>query len=121
MNALNNAKTITNYRYDDNFTIKQIEKKYPDDRIVYWEAFFTAKGIIQKEFYTLKEERYIFLYNENGQETSGEIRDLLKDKIKREWKTSYTANGKMEKKEELNHNLGKKISHGIIRATKKLK
>ena len=80
VNALNNAKTITNYRYDDNFTIKQIEKKYPDDRIVYWEAFFSSKGIIQKEFYTLKEERYIFLYNENGQETSGEIRNILKTK-----------------------------------------
>jgi hypothetical protein len=107
--VLNKSTTITKYRYDDNFTIKQIEKNYPDNRVVYWEAFFTPKGIIQKEFYTLKEERYIFLYNENGQEISGEIRDLVNDKVKKEWTTSYTTNGKMQKREESNYVLGKKI------------
>lgn len=48
--VMNKSEIVTKYRYDDNFTIKQIEKNYPDNRVVYWEAFFTPKGIIQKEF-----------------------------------------------------------------------
>lgn len=110
-NLINNSETVVKYRYDTQFRIKQIEKKYPDDRIVYWESFFTSKGIIQKEYYTLKDERFIFWYNEYGQEFKGEVIDKNEenDKIKKEWQTFYTKQGRIDRKEEKNYELGLEI------------
>jgi antitoxin component YwqK of YwqJK toxin-antitoxin module len=112
INELNNQETITKFKYDSNFRIKQIQKKYPDTRIVYWEAFFSPKGIIVEEHYSFNEQKYTFWYNENGQETRGELKDysdINNPSIIKEWNTTYTKNGKIDKKEELNYNTGKKI------------
>ncbi|MCK4796528.1 MAG: hypothetical protein KAT05_04060 [Spirochaetes bacterium] len=112
LNLLNKQTIFVRYRYDSDYRIKQIEKKYPDGRLVYWEAFFSDKGIIQKEFYTLKEERFTFWYNENGQEIKGEIKEITEEKeekIKKEWITLYSDIGKKESKEENNYIIGKKI------------
>lgn len=111
LNNLNNSVSIIKYKYDSGFRIKQIEKKLPDGRLVYWEAFFDNKGIIQKEYYTLENERYIFWYNENGQEIKGEIifLDREEDNIKKIWNTYYSEKGNLERKEETNFILDREI------------
>lgn len=101
-NTLNNQKTIVRYKYDNQFRIKQLEKKYPDGRIVYWEAFLSEKGIMAKEYYTLKDEMYVFYYNKEGQELKGEILNKTTGKLKKEWENFYTFGGKREKKIEKN-------------------
>ncbi len=73
---ISNQITETRYRYDNLFRIKQISRTYPDGRVVYWEAFLSDKGIITKEYYTLKDEVYTFWYNKFGQETVGEIKQI---------------------------------------------
>jgi len=111
-NNLTNGKTFVKYRYDSKFRIKQIEKIYPDKRVVYWESFFSEKGVIIKEYYTLHDEMFVFYYNENGQELNGEVRQILKDgssKIKIEWSITYNSKGKREKKDETNYLIGKRI------------
>ncbi len=111
-NNLTNGKTVVKYRYDSKFRIKQIEKIYPDNRVVYWESFFSEKGVILKEYYTLLDEIFVFYYNENGQELNGEVRQILKDgkeKIKIEWKIDYNSKGKRDKKDESNYLIGKRI------------
>ncbi|HOL57330.1 MAG TPA: hypothetical protein PLD75_07205 [Spirochaetota bacterium] len=103
INILNKQKTTIKYRYDNQFKIKQIERKYPDGRIVYWEAFLSEKGIMSKECYTLKDEVYIFYYNKDGQEVKGEILNKTSNKILKEWENFYTKGGKREKKIEKNN------------------
>jgi len=111
-NNLTNGKTSVKYRYDSKFRIKQIEKIYPDNRVVYWESFFNEKGVILKEYYTLDNEIFVFYYNENGQELNGEVRQILKDgntKIKIEWSITYSSKGKRVRKDETNYLIGKRI------------
>ncbi len=111
-NELSKQTIIMKYKYDNNFKIKQIEKDYPDGRIVYWETFFTQKGIVTKEYYTLKLETFTFWYNENGQEFKGEVKkrteDNTEDTIIKVWETFYTSKGKIDKKEEINFENNKK-------------
>lgn len=112
INLVNNTTINVKYRYDRLFRIKQIEKRHPDGNIVYWEAFFTDKGIIQKEHYTLEDERYTFWYNKYGQEVKGEIRtmDGMKEgELKKEWISTYTKKGRKDKKEEINYDLNQSI------------
>ena len=112
LNLLTNQTIMMKYRYDSNFKIKQIEKLYPDGRLVFWESFFTAKGIIIKEYYTLKNEKFTFWYNENGQEIKGIVTEILDkdlEKTKKEWQTFYTKNGKIDKREENNYITDQKI------------
>lgn len=123
MNLLNNTSFIIKYRYDNAFRIKQIEKKYSDDRLVYWEAFFNDKGIIQKEYYILENEKYTFWYNENGQEIKGEILllDREDDNIKKAWKTYYSKSGNLDRKEEINYILEREIKTWFNKKNKELK
>jgi|GEM_PF-1161381 len=110
-NPMNKTTITVKYRYDRNFRIKQIEKKYPDGRLVFWESFFTTKGIILKEYYTLKSEKFTFWYNENGQEMKGEVTEIKDDnteELKKEWVTSYKENGRILKKEENDYVRNKK-------------
>ncbi len=123
LNLLNNSYFIIKYRYDNAFRIKQIEKKYSDNRLVYWEAFFNDKGIIQKEYYILENEKYTFWYNENGQEIKGEIvlLDKEEDNIKKAWKTYYSKIGNLERKEEINYMLEREIKTWFNKKNKELK
>ena len=108
-NLISNQITIIKYRYDNLFRIKQIEKIYPDGRVVYWESFLSPKGIIIKEYYTLKGEIYTFWYSQTGQEISGEIKEKNEtEKIKVSWENFYTKRGLREKKIENNFDLNKK-------------
>ncbi len=70
---ISNQVTETRYRYDNLFRIKQIARTYPDGHVVYWESFLSDKGILVKEYYTLDEEKYVFYYNQFGQEVLGQI------------------------------------------------
>ena len=70
---ISNQVIETRYRYDNLFRIKQIARTYPDGHVVYWESFLSDKGILVKEYYTLDEEKYVFYYNQFGQEVSGQI------------------------------------------------
>lgn len=109
-NVLTGKNAIVKYRYDSAFRIKQIEKRFPDGRLIFWEAFFTDRGIIQKEFYTLEEERFTFWYNKKGQEIKGEVKQIgQKEEVKKEWENFYKKSGKKDKKIEKNYLLGRKI------------
>lgn len=105
INKLNNSKTLIKYKYDTQFKIKQIEKKYPDNKIVYWECFLSKKGIMLKEYYTMNNETYIFYYNQEGQEIRGEILNKENNNIIKEWENFYTKGGKREKKIEKNNEI----------------
>ncbi len=122
-NLINNSSFTVKYRYDSGFRIKQIEKKHSDGRIIYWEAFFNDKGIIQKEFYTLEDERYTFWYNETGQEIKGEIvlLDKKEDNVKKAWKTFYTDKGNIDRKEEINFLLDREIKTWFNNKNKELR
>ena len=123
VNHLNNSIFVIKYKYDTGFRIKQIEKKFSDGRLVYWEAFFDSKGIIQKEYYTLENERYTFWYNENGQEIKGEIvfLDKEEDNIKKSWNTYYSKEGALERKEEINYLLDREIKTWFNTKNKELR
>jgi hypothetical protein len=115
-NVLRKQVTKLFYKYDKNFRIKQIEKRYPDGRVVYWEAFFSQIGIILKEYYTLEDEIFTFLYDMNGQETGGEVKEITRQEneetietVKLEWENFYSETGKKERKVEQNYSLDKKI------------
>ncbi|MBN2547072.1 MAG: hypothetical protein JXB50_14820 [Spirochaetes bacterium] len=111
-NILSKQYISVKYRYDRFFQIKQIEKRYSDGSFIFWECFFSGKGIIQKEFYTLKNETYTFWYNENGQETRGEVtslNELNQEDIKKEWTNQYNDKGKKTKKIENDYLIGRKI------------
>lgn len=103
-NLFTKEKTIVRYKYDKNYKIKQIIKTLPDGRVIYWDSFFTSKGIIVREYYTVKNETYIFYYNTIGQEIKGEV--LLKEdgekKIKIKWENKYAATGLKKSKYEEN-------------------
>lgn len=110
-NLTNNQKIFINYKYDKYFQIKQIERKYSDDRFVFWDVFFNEKGIVQKEIYTLKDEIYTFWYNQGGQEIKGVISTIESDgiqKIKKEWENFYSEKGKKIKKIENDYNIDRK-------------
>jgi hypothetical protein len=105
------SSTSIKYKYDRDFRIKQIEKKY-DNKTVYWESFFTDKGIIIKEYYSLKNEMFTFLYNENGQELKGEVKDVSDDKnekVKIQWENFYSKDGTKDRKVEDNFVIGKRV------------
>ena len=55
-------KNKITYRYDSTFRIKQIIREMDDGTIVFWDAFFSKKGIVAKEYYTIGNENYIFYY-----------------------------------------------------------
>lgn len=124
VNLLTNQATIVKYRYDINFRIKQIEKKYPDGRIVYWDAIFSQRGIIIQEYYTLNDEVFTFFYNESGQELKGEVKQKAKDgkeKIKIEWKNYYSYDGKKQRKEETNNLINKQTIVWYNKNSKEIK
>jgi len=124
LNSLNNQTTVVKYRYDKEFRIKQIEKKYPDGRVVYWESFFTPKGIIIKEYYALKDEVFTFYYANDGQELEGEVKNKLpdgKENIKIKWLVFYSSNGRRERKEEENFLINKKTKFWYGRNGKETK
>jgi len=122
INLLNKQTTTIKYRYDSEYRIKQIEKNYPDGKVVYWESFLSGKGIMSKEYYTLKGEIYTFWYNENGQETNGEIRQTGENEtLKVEWNNTYTNKGIREKREETNYVLNKKINSWYNKDGKEIK
>jgi hypothetical protein len=101
-NVMTKETNILKYKYDKNFRIKQIEKKMPD-KTVYWESFYTDKGIILKEYYSLKDELYTFYYNESGQELKGEVKQILNDKtekMKLSWENFFSKDGIKERREE---------------------
>jgi hypothetical protein len=101
-NYMSRETNVLKYKYDRDFRIKQIEKRYPD-KTVYWESFYTDKGIILKEYYSLNDEMYTFFYNQNGQELKGEVKQILPDKtekIKISWENFFTKDGLKERKEE---------------------
>jgi len=109
--VLRKQKTVMRYRYDKYFRIKQIEKRYPDGRIVYWEAFFSQIGIILKEYYTLDDEIFTFLYDKNGQETGGVVKSIDDEgnkEVKLEWDNYYSQSGKKERKVTQNYLIDKK-------------
>ncbi len=111
-NVLNKQSISVKYRYDRYFQIKQIEKRFSEGTFIFWECFFSEKGIIRKEFYTLKNETYTFWYNENGQETKGEVTALNEnnqDEIKKEWANQYNDKGKKTKKIENDYLIGRKL------------
>lgn len=111
LNLINNKTTFVKYKYDETFRINQIEKDYPDGRVVYWEAIFSSKGIIIKEFYTLQNEEFSFIYNESGQELTGEVKEINKDekdKIKLKWNNYFSTSGKKSKRIEFDYLLDKK-------------
>ena len=87
---ISNQVTETRYRYDNLFRIKQIARTYPDGHVVYWESFLSDKGILIKEYYTLDEEKYVFYYNQFGQEVSGQILAIeeMEEEVKAEEKDS---------------------------------
>ena len=98
-------KNKVRYRYDEFFRIKQIVTELYDGRVMYWDSFFTPKGIISKEYYTLQDKKYIFYYNENGQETQGEVFVANKegeDELFQSWSNTYASNGARAMKDEIN-------------------
>jgi hypothetical protein len=114
------------YRYDEGYRIKQIITEMYDGRVVYWDSFFTVKGIIVKEYYTLDDKRYIFYYNSNGQEVKGEV-ILINDeeKVSLYWENTYSSAGFRLLKDEINYinnrriktwydNSGREIKEHII-------
>ena len=106
-NYMTKETNILRYKYDRNFRIKQIEKK-TGNKTVYWESFYTGKGIILKEYYSLKDEMFTFYYNENGQELRGEVKKILPDKtetVKVSWENFYTDDGLRDRKDEENFEL----------------
>jgi len=112
LNTISQKTTIVKYKYDKDFRIKQIEKSLPDNNTVFWEAFFNSKGIIIKEFYTLKDEIYTFYYNEDGQELKGEVmsrKDGENDKVKINWENFYASNGKRKRRVHNNFLIGKRV------------
>lgn len=72
-------KNKITYRYDSTFRIKQIIREMDDGTIVYWDAFFSKKGIVAKEYYTIGDESYIFYYGTNGEELKGEVIERVED------------------------------------------
>ena len=72
-------KNKITYRYDSSFRIKQIIREMDDGTIVYWDAFFSKKGIVAKEYYTIGNENYIFYYGTNGEELKGEVIERVED------------------------------------------
>ncbi len=101
---LNRVNSIL-YRYDSQYRIKQIITEMHDGKIVYWDSFFTAKGIIVKEYYTLKDKRYIFYYNPNGQEIKGEVLSIDTAGVEKEtlkWDNIYSKAGIRILKDETN-------------------
>ncbi len=102
------GKTMTVlYKYDSDFRIKQIIKKFSDGKVVYWDSTFTNKGIITKEYYTMDNETYSFYYNGNGQEIKGEVFVINPGKEPEKkiyWELSYEQ-GIKKKKEEINYQL----------------
>ncbi|MBQ1999175.1 MAG: hypothetical protein II220_06815, partial [Spirochaetales bacterium] len=72
-------KNKITYRYDSTFRIKQIIREMDDGTIVYWDAFFSKKGIVAKEYYTIGNENYIFYYGANGEELKGEVIERVED------------------------------------------
>ncbi|MCG8572303.1 MAG: hypothetical protein MJB14_19390 [Spirochaetes bacterium] len=109
-NHISAETTKIHYKYDSKFRIKQIIKEFPDGKIVYWDAFFTNKGIITKEYYTLNNETYIFFYNSRGQELKGEVITIEDDEeIKKIfWEIQYSDEGVRIEKEEVNYLLNLK-------------
>lgn len=106
-------KTIrVKYKYDKYFRIKQIIKEFDDGKVIYWDAFFSSKGIITKEYYTLDDEVYIFYYNLSGRELKGEVvgKENEKETIKITWENSYDSQGIKIQKEEYNYVLQKRIN-----------
>lgn len=118
------------YRYDNEFRIKQIIREMHDGKVIYWDAFFTGKGIVAKEYYTIGNENYIFYYSDDGQELKGEVIEEVEveeaeaqtetvekaekkvkteEKVKLRWENKYSVDGKKIFKEEINYKLGKKI------------
>ena len=98
---ISNQVTETRYRYDNLFRIKQIARTYPDGHVVYWESFLSDKGILVKEYYTLDEEKYVFYYNQFGQEVSGQILAIeeKEEEVKAEEKDTK-EDDKSEKKDD---------------------
>ena len=72
-------KNKITYRYDSSFRIKQIIREMDDGSIVYWDAFFSKKGIVAKEYYTIGNESYIFYYGAGGEELKGEVIERVED------------------------------------------
>lgn len=127
-------KNKITYRYDSSFRIKQIIREMDDGSIVYWDAFFSKKGIVAKEYYTIGNESYIFYYGVGGEELKGEVIERVEDdssenqnadvttdavdkpksakkKMKEQrklyWENKYSQNGIKIYKEETNYKLGK--------------
>lgn len=112
LNLISNKTTIVKYKYDKEYKIKQIEKRFADDKTVFWEAFFSPKGIIIKEFYTLENEIFTFFYNENGQELKGEVKDKInntEEKLKISWENFYSDNGKRKRRVHNNYLINKRV------------
>lgn len=126
-------KNKITYRYDSTFRIKQIIREMDDGSIVYWDAFFSKKGIVAKEYYTIGNESYIFYYGVGGEELKGEVLERVEDdsaetqnadattdtadkpkpakkKMKEQrklyWENKYSRNGIKIYKEETNYKLG---------------
>lgn len=126
-------KNKITYRYDSTFRIKQIIREMDDGSIVYWDAFFSKKGIVAKEYYTIGNESYIFYYGVGGEELKGEVMERVEDdsaesqnkdatsdaadkpkaekkKFKEQrklyWENKYSRNGIKIYKEETNYKLG---------------
>jgi hypothetical protein len=72
-------KNKISYRYDSSFRIKQIIREMSDGTTVYWDAFFSKKGIVSKEYYTIGNESYIFYYGVGGEELKGEVIERVED------------------------------------------
>lgn len=108
---MNRTNKVT-YKYDSSFRIKQIIKEMYDGKIIYWDSFFTSKGIITKEYYSLNDERYVFYYNVNGQELKGEVFQIDEKKTetpKIYWENKYNENGNKIVKDEINYFFNKRM------------
>ncbi|HPO49087.1 MAG TPA: hypothetical protein PLO89_02080 [Spirochaetota bacterium] len=111
LNLVSDKTTIVKYKYDKDFRIKQIQKTFPDNKVVFWEAFFTPKGIVTREFYTLEDEIFTFYYNQSGQEMKGEIKEINEkgeEKVKIIWENFYSYDGKRKKRIHNNFLINKK-------------
>ncbi|HOV13835.1 MAG TPA: hypothetical protein PK771_06090 [Spirochaetota bacterium] len=124
LNLISNKTTYVKYKYDKDFRIKQIEKIFPDGKSVFWESFFTPKGIIVREFYTLEDEIFTFYYNESGQELKGEVKERSEtgeEKPKISWENFYSQNGKRKRRVHNNFLINKKVDTTYNKNFKEIK